>query len=150
MAFTIRAFGAASGFLLNLIIARTLPPQQAGYYFLAFTVIQVLAATGQLGLPNSLLRFIGSSKAEKNWNEASAAHKTGTLWAFLFATSLGVLLYLASPWLAEHILEKPGATTALQAMAPSVVFFALLTLNAHALQAIGAVIKSVSTHNILV
>ncbi|MBO9483107.1 hypothetical protein [Salinisphaera sp. G21_0] len=112
-------------------------------------MIQVLAATGQLGLPNSLLRFIGSSKAEKYWNEASAAHKTGTLWAFLFSTSLGVLLYFTSPWLAEHILDKPGATTALQAMSPSVVLFALLTLNAHALQAVGDVIKSVSTLNIL-
>ncbi|MBO9483103.1 oligosaccharide flippase family protein [Salinisphaera sp. G21_0] len=150
LAFTIRAFGAASGFLLNLIIARTLPPQQAGYYFLAFTVIQVLAITGLLGLQTSLLRFIGSSKAEKNWNEASAAHKTGTLWAYLLATSLGVLLYVTSPWLAEHILEKPDATPALQAMSPSVVLFALLTLNAHALQALGDVIKSVSTLNILV
>nr|WP_286198414.1 MATE family efflux transporter [Salinisphaera sp. G21_0] len=150
LAFSVRAFGAGSGFLLNLIIARTLPPQQAGYYFLAFTVIQVLAITGLLGLQTSLLRFIGSSKAEKNWNEASAAHKTGTLWAFLLATSLGVLLYVTSPWLAEHILEKPDATPALQAMSPSVVLFALLTLNAHALQAVGDVIKSVSTLNILV
>ena len=150
LAFTIRAFGAGSGFLLNLIIARTLLPQQAGYYFLAFTMIQVLATTGMLGLQNSLLRFISTSKAEKNWNEASAAHKTGTLWAFLFATTLGALLYFTSPWLAEHILEKPGATTALQAMAPSVTLLALLTLNAHALQAVGDVIKSVSTLNILV
>lgn len=150
LAFTVRAFGAGSGFLLNLIIARTLPPQQAGYYFLAFTVVQVLAMMGLIGLQTSLLRFIGSSKSEQNWNEASAAHKTGTLWAFLSATSLGALLYFTSPWLAEHILEKPDATTALQAMAPSVTLFALLTLNAHALQAIGDVVKSVSTINILV
>lgn len=150
LAFTIRAFGAASGFLLNLIIARTLPPQQAGYYFLAFTVIRVLAATGMMGLQTSLLRFIGSSKAEQNWNEASAVYRTGTLWVFLFSIGLSLLLYFTSPWLAEHVLKKPQATLSLQAMSPAVVFFALFTLNAHALQALGDVIKSVSTMNVLV
>lgn len=150
LAFTIRSLGAFSAFLLNLVIARTLPPQQAGYYFLAYTVVQVLATSGQLGLHNSLLRFIGSSKAVENWHEASAAHKTSTVWVCLFSSSLAVLLYFASPWLAGHILEKPQAATVLQAMAPSVPLFALLTLNAHALQAVGDVIKSVTTLNILV
>ena len=110
----------------------------------------MLATTGQLGLPSSLLRFIGGFKAGKNWQQASAVHKQASLWAFLFASVLAVMLFFISPWLAEHILKKPEATSALQAISPAVVFFALLMLNAHALQAVGDVVKSVSTMNVLI
>ena len=150
LAFLIRAFGAASGFFLNLVIARALPTQQAGYYFLAFTVVQVIAATGQLGLPNSLLRFIGGFKAEKDWQQATVVHKLASLWALLFAGALGIVLFFISPWFAAHVLAKPEVAPALQAMSPAVVFFALLMLNAHALQAVGDVVKSVSTMNVLI
>ena len=150
LAFIIRALGAGSGFFLYIVITRTLPTQQAGYYFLAYTILQVLATIGTFGLQTSLLRFVGGSKAEENWEEASAVHKTGTLWVVLFAGALSLLLYFTSPWLAVKILEKPDVISAFKAIAPAVIFYALLTLNAHALQGVGDVIKSVSSLNSLV
>lgn len=149
LAFTIRALGAVSGVILNLIITHTLTPKEAGFYFLAFAVTQVLGTIGQLGLPNSILRFIGCGKAEKNWPLSSAAYKTSIMWTFLAACSLAILLYIFTPSLAIYILKKPEAIVVIQAMTPAVLFYALLIINGHALQAVGDVIKSVSTFYII-
>ena len=148
IAFAVRLLGALAGFMLSLVIARTLSPEQAGYYFFAFSVVVVLGSVGEMGLTHSFLRFIGASKGDRNWAQASSVFKKGIGWSFISACSMAVLLWLAAPWLSSHIMGKPDVGPVLQVMAPGVVFFALFTLNGHALQALGKVAKAVFTLNV--
>ena len=149
LAFIVRILGAGSAFLLNLIIARTLPPHQAGYYFLAFTVVQALSMISQIGLSNTFVRFIGGFKAEDKWLEASSVYKTGIFWVLLLGLFLSISLFMGSSWLSKYIIENQEFAPILQVMAFSIIPLALINLNAHSLQALGDVVKSVCTMNIL-
>jgi O-antigen/teichoic acid export membrane protein len=52
---------AAIGVVTNGVLARMLSPQDLGAYFLVFSIIQVGAVVGSLGLPKTVLRFVAES-----------------------------------------------------------------------------------------
>ena len=60
LAFFVKSISAAGAFLLNIVVARSLSVDQAGYFFLAQAIIIFLAATARQGLDNALVRFIAS------------------------------------------------------------------------------------------
>ena len=148
VALLVRALGAFSGFLLSVAIARSLSPEDAGNYFLAFSLVSILSVLGMLGLPNSLLRFISSNTEENNLRHASSVFNKGFSWALIFSCIVAGLIWVSSPLLAKEVLRKPEIASVLKSMSPSIVFVALFTLNGRALQALGKVVKAVFTVNI--
>ena len=44
--FVVRGFASVSGFILTFLLAKNLGAEQAGHFFLAFTIITVLSAIG--------------------------------------------------------------------------------------------------------
>lgn len=59
LAFFIRIIGAIAGFVATFFIARELVTVESGYYFLAFSVILILAVVCHLSMDNTVIRFIG-------------------------------------------------------------------------------------------
>lgn len=147
--FLVRSFGLLLGFALNVLIARYLSIDQAGYYFIAFTVVQVLAVISQIGLPFSILRFIGSSKSDNNMTEASAVYKTSAKWVFSLAIALSILFWLLIDWFSVYAFEKPELGDVFRTILPSVMLLAILNINIHALQALGDSVRSVIAVNII-
>ena len=45
----------------NVLLARSLSPEDLGVYFLAFSLVQVGAGLGPLGLDHAVLRFLPES-----------------------------------------------------------------------------------------
>lgn len=54
-----KLFGAVLGFLITVIVARSLGPTEAGIYFLAITAITLFSTITRVGADSSIIKFIG-------------------------------------------------------------------------------------------
>lgn len=143
LAFFARSLGAVSLFVMNMVIARTLAPEQAGYFFLGFALVTVLAQIGVLGLEGSTLRFIGAAAAEDDWCRVIGMARLAWRWVGTVTVTLALGLWLAAPILAEQVFAKPPLVDTLRIMAPGVALAGLGILGAHQLQALRLVAQSV-------
>ena len=60
LAFVVKIFSAMGTFILNILIARSLSIEQAGYFFLTQAIIIFSAVIARQGFDNALVRFIAS------------------------------------------------------------------------------------------
>ena len=127
IAFFVRGLGAVAGVIMSVIVARSLPVEEAGLFFLAFTMVTILAAVSGLGLNHSLLRFIGAAGAEQDWREVNSAYRFAMQYGGMAAVLCATLLWLSADLLPGW-LNKPDIAPVLRAIAPGVVGLALCLL----------------------
>lgn len=128
ISFTIRIVGVAAGFFLNILIARQLGAEQAGYYFLGFTVINVLAVVGRVGLDQTMLRFTGVAMGQGQLGRVRDLLNKVVFLCSLTSLFLSIALWGGSGWLAGVIFNKPEMTAILQGFSPAIVGVALTSL----------------------
>lgn len=150
LAFIVRGLGAILVFIMSLVIARQLPISESGLFFLALTIINVLATIGLFGLNQSLLRFIGIHHADNDWPGINAIVATALWWSGAFLALLSLALYAAAPWLAEYVFNKPSLGLVLTGFAPGVFFVGLTVLVAYQLQAIRRTAQSIVIFSIAI
>ena len=145
LSFFVRIFGALAGFVATFFIARSLGAEESGYYFLAFSVISILAAASRLGMDNTLIRFVGADHTQGGGVLVKAVFASG-----VFSLFTAFLLFISSGFLANSIFHKPDLAPVLAAMSLGVVGLALFTLSANALQGLHRVVASIFILNISV
>ena len=141
----IRILGAISGFVATFSIARYLGATESGYYFLAFSVVTVLAAFSRVGLDNTVLRYTGAS-AELSVNTTSKS----ILLILLVSSISTVALFCIAPYLAKQLFSKPELAPVLRYMSLGVVGLSALTIASMALQGLRRVSASIFVLNIAV
>jgi lipopolysaccharide exporter len=97
-----------SGFLLGIVVARLLRPADFGIYAVALVVHAILINISDLGIGAVLVRDDDAS--------VRASGRTVTTIALVSSLSLGVLMALLAPTLAQ-LLGAPAATGAIRVMA---------------------------------
>ncbi len=143
LAFIVRGLGAISTLIMSIAVARSLPAEDAGLFFLALSIITFLANIGLLGLNQSVLRFIGYYHSEKKWSMINAVSFHASRWASICLLGFCLGLYIVAPWLSSGVFEKPTLTPVLRGLSPSVFFLGIIILLAHQLQAINRTTKSI-------
>ncbi len=142
-ALLLRLVGTASGFFFSLVVARFLSPEDAGLFFLALSVVTLLATVGLFGLNQSVLRFVGMFFVEKRWQTINSVVKLAALRAAGGLVILSLALFSAAPWVATSLFGKGELAAVLRCLAPAVVFIGLTSLVAHQLQAIRRTLHSI-------
>jgi O-antigen/teichoic acid export membrane protein len=145
LSFLVRICGALAGFVATFCIARSLGAEESGYYFLAFSVISILAAASRLGMDNTLIRFVGADHAQGGGVLVKAVFASG-----VFSLFTAFLLFISSGFLANSVFHKPDLAPVLTAMSLGVAGLALFTLSANALQGLHRVVASIFILNISV
>jgi O-antigen/teichoic acid export membrane protein len=103
-----RLLSAVAGLAGNAILARLLPPDEVGIYFLAVAVVTFGAVLGHLGLDRAVVRFVSQSVAR---NQAGGATRVVKL--VLAAGALGGLIvgggFAVGPgqWIARSLFDSP-------------------------------------------
>jgi len=148
----VRGAAAIAGFLISLVVARQLGAEQAGYYFLVFNLVMVLAAVSRVGLDNTVVRFtaVASGQPQSGQDGVSAVLFKSSLVSLLVSSFVAVSVWFSARFLAESFFNKPDLMPVLQNMAPGIVFLSLFTLFAMSLQGQGRATASVFTVNICV
>ncbi len=143
VAFFVRGLGAVSAFFMSLAVARVLPADESGLFFLAVAVVSVLAPAGVLGAEVASLRFIGAWVAEADWARTRALARVTWRWAGITLFTCSMLMALSAPWLAEHVFNKPAFGPILRTMAPGLLLIGGGILLSSQLQALRLVPQSI-------
>ena len=146
IALTIRVLGAGMAFLFNLIIARQLGAEQAGYFFLALALVMLLSAVARLGFDNTVLRFTSADAG--NGNTVKGILNFALKYAMPVAFIFTAITYTLAPWLAESLFNKPGLVSSLQFIAPAIIGLSIVFIVAMSLQARHKLVASIPCQNI--
>lgn len=107
LAFSIKVLGALSGFLLNVVIARYLGAEEAGYFFLAQAIVLILSVTVRQGLDNALVRYIAGYQVLQQFDKVSGIYRLALSRVIPITVISALLLFVFSHWLANTVFEKP-------------------------------------------
>ncbi|MCF7992568.1 MAG: oligosaccharide flippase family protein [Thiohalocapsa sp.] len=137
-----KALAAVSVFAMNIAVTRTLGAAQAGLFFLAYTIVTLLATASRLGLDLALVRFTASYAVESEWGQIRRLHRTALHWSLTASILVACTLALLADWLAGHVLHKPQFAEALQVAAIAIPLVALMFVHGKLLQGIKRVAQS--------
>ncbi|WP_017217098.1 oligosaccharide flippase family protein [Pseudoalteromonas sp. NJ631] len=146
LALIIRIVGAGTAFLFNLIIAKQLGAEQAGYFFLGFSFVMLLSAIANLGFENTILRFTSLNACFGH--TVRAILNFSLKYVVAVSCVLAVISYLLAPWLSIVVFKKPEFSETLQYITPAIIGLSFVLLIAMSLQARHKLIASISCQNI--
>lgn len=144
----VKVLAAGSMFLMNVVVARKLGIDEAGLFFLGFTLVTVLATIGRLGLDNSLIRFIASAAAAGDNGALHGVYRKALLWAAVASVAL-MLAVLASLGLLTQVFDQSGFVPVVGVMALAIPLVAVYNLYAQALKGLKMVAQSMATLNVV-
>ena len=145
----VRGLGAVALLLLTMAVTRTLTPSDAGLFFLANSIVYIVASASLLGLDIANLRFIGIAAGNSDWEGAHGVAAISRRIAFFSTSALAMLLAISSPVLASSVFGKPELTQVLQLSAPGAGLLAFAVLVGAQLQAVHSTTSSIVAMSIL-
>lgn len=119
------AFNQTLRFGITFLLARALGPEGTGLFYQAYAFLPLLIQVGAGGLKLTLTRYVAVHRADGDQGAVRGVIRLGLVMASLGATSIGVALFLASPWLASTAFHDLRLTPLLQLVAvalPATVF----------------------------
>lgn len=113
-----RVFAIIGAFVLNLLLARGLAPEDYAAYFVVMSTMIILATVGTLGMDRVAVRFVAARKALGALGDVRTVI-VRCLWVVFVSTALlCTAFYLLAPWFFTEVVKAP----------PAVAFGGLLVL----------------------
>ena len=149
ISFVLKVLGALFQFIMTLVISRKLGAASAGLFFLALTIVNILAVVARFGSDNYLVKKV---------SELNAIGDTGlcidyidkVLWIVLIASSIcAVCLWVFSPLLSVHLFHKPQLKNVLEWMSLLVIALSTAMTMSFALQGFKKIMHSVTIQNVI-
>ena len=128
VAMGLRGVAAAAEFAFTLALAHLFGAEGAGAFLLASTVALVGTVLGRLGLDNALVRHIAENAAANDWPSVKGAARHGERLGLAASLAVALLLFLAAPWLASGLFDKPELAEPLRWMSLAVAPWAMVRL----------------------
>ena len=114
------------GLVLNVLLARLLPPGQLGAYFTSYTLVLIGSTIAQLGLDRAVVRLVSAALAVGLPGRARNSMRTVFLVSSLGALAMGVLLITGvGGWLARDIYHANVLVAAMPLIAGWLVITAV-------------------------
>jgi len=145
LTFITRSFSAVVSFAMNMVIARYLGVNESGYFFLALSVITVLATFCRGGSDLILLRFVSIHYSKSENNEMQSVIITLLKRAVIFSLIVAPFIVFGSKIISIYLFKKPPLETTLMWMGLSIPFYATYMLQSWAFQGIKK-----ATHSIVI
>lgn len=102
-----RVVAISVSFVLNMVLARALPPGEVGAYFIVLNTVIIMGIIGSLGMDQIVVRFIAMRVAGNEGMSTHSVVRDCLLLTFLGMLVVGGTLYLASHWFFDDILGMP-------------------------------------------
>jgi O-antigen/teichoic acid export membrane protein len=144
VAFCVKILAAGFAFAMNVVISRQLGAEEAGIFFLGYTIVFIAAAIGRLGLDNTFVRFIAAHHSTNQWGLINGIYLTGLRWSLVASLCIAALLWLLAGYLATEVFNKPDFEDVICIMALGIPLMAMFTLHAKALQGIKQIPQSMT------
>lgn len=130
----LKTFAGTIGFIVTVFITRLLGAEDSGLFYLALTIITLLAAMYRLGLEHVATRFVGAYSAEQDWRAVNGLYRASVFFICAIGIPLTLLFVSFADWLASVLFQKPDLGPLLSIMLFAALPFALYWLHAHCFQ----------------
>lgn len=124
---------AASGFLLTVVVARTLGVAEAGVFFVVVALFTIVAEIAELGADTGLVRTTARLRALGRVDELRRLMIVSHVPVVVVGVLCSVGAYLAAPWIADRFVDPADAETAVTLLRISAPFLGLMALTRVAL-----------------
>jgi O-antigen/teichoic acid export membrane protein len=145
----VRIGGAVAAFFMNVVAARYLGAEQAGYFFLAVTITILFATIGRIGADQTVMRFVSVLGSNNEWNKVHAVLRKIKLWSWLPLSLLTIIVCVFSKQISTYFFHKPEMQWSLFWASLSMPFFAAYNIHGMALQGRKKVLLSVTSLKVL-
>ena len=136
LAYGLKISGAVLAFVFNVAIARLLGAEGAGVYFLALSIVTITSVIARVGLDNTLLRFVSTHNANKEFNHVNAVVILGIKITLVTTFVLSIIIFISAPVLANVVFDKEQLILPLRWMSFAIIPFSLLNLFAESLKGV--------------
>ncbi|MHB8160088.1 MAG: flippase [Thermoleophilia bacterium] len=110
-------------YVYTFILARVLPVDDLGSYFLMVTIINLLGLAAMVGLDLGVVRFVSLFAGEQKFGLARQVVWYGLMFGLPAGAAFTTLIFLAAPAVSERLFaSSPGSVTALRVFALSIPF----------------------------
>lgn len=134
IALFVKVIAAGGAFLLNIVIARTLGAEQAGYFFLAQTIIVIVAIISRQGFDNVLVRFIAGYSIEKQSLLVAGIYRH-VLIRILFTLMITCsLVFLLKDFISVYVFSKSELSPLMTLAAFAIAPLAICQMHSYCLQ----------------
>lgn len=148
VAFFFRGIGAISTLIMTIVIAKTFSAEDAGYFFLGFTLLSILVPINLFGNDIATLRFIGASHAYNDWASIHGYAIIAIIITIITSFMSSIAIFFLADILSNNIWKKPGMLSITKGIAFVSFFFSISTLLAFYLQAINRIVESITVLSI--
>jgi O-antigen/teichoic acid export membrane protein len=97
-----------TGLATNALLARLLTPAELGAYFLAFSMVGILASLGALGLKHAVVRFVAESVGLRQYERARRSIKIALVYGSLGAVAVSLTYLFFGGRLASSLFNSPA------------------------------------------
>lgn len=104
-----RLVAIVGAFVLNLVLARSLTPDDYGVFFVVMSTMIILATVGTVGMDRVAVLFIAARKAMGEWDDVRAVIGRCLVTVLGATTLLCMAFYLLIPWFFTKVVEMPTA-----------------------------------------
>jgi len=133
-----RAAGAVVGLAFTSLLARTLPPEQMGTYFIALSAAMLFSTVVDFGLPRTATRLLAEATTNRFDTNASGIAVRSLALLLLIGTILGTVYHLLlGDWLADHLFHSADMSAISGYIAIWLVLLALRTFAAESFRGLG-------------
>ena len=146
---SVKVLSAVSILFMNIVVARFLGANETGLFFLAFTLVTIIAAVGRLGLDQSIIRFVAAARESNEIDRLLGVYRKSVSWVAIASICLTVLASSNVTWLVENYFPQPGFEPVLRSFLMAIPLIALYTMLAQAMQGLKKIAKSLLTLNVL-
>jgi O-antigen/teichoic acid export membrane protein len=115
-------------FLYMIVIARFVPPEELGLYYLALSIVSLLSALDDLGFNGALSRYVPFFEAKNQHGKIRHLLNIGYATVISVALVLSVILFLSADTIAQ-IYQNPQLAPALQMLVVILVLANIKDLN---------------------
>lgn len=148
-ALTIRAVAAVIAFLMNVVVARKLGADQAGYFFLAIAVTTLIASIGRVGADNTVLRFVSVHGQKEEWALVNAVIRKMLSWTYIPLIGMAIIGCIFSKQISIYCFNKDQLQWPLFWSFAAIPFLGAYYVHGMALQGRRKVVLSVANLRIL-
>lgn len=103
----VKVLGMLAGFIVSIILGRTIGPEGLGIISLAERVVGILLILAMLGMNNVILKEVSIAYELKQWRRIGNVIYTALRINIPVTLILSAFVILISPWLANEVFKEP-------------------------------------------
>jgi len=147
-AFILRVLGIAVGYIFILIITRYYGSKAMGIYAIFTTILQIVSTIGKFGMDTAILKLVAEYSIKDKWDIVIEIYRKIIKLVLPFSLILSILIFFLSPYIAQHIFNKPDLYKCFQIASIGIIPLVLIHIHVEGIRGLKKIKEYMFLHSI--